>query len=328
MATVGRNQPCPCGSGRKYKQCCGPKERARQVRQAMRHREDDWLWLALLSYLDRPGLYVDSQSAFSRFWNGDFDLRVAKALDEQAMQAFLEWYAYDYASSKDRQRIVDRFAADEGARLTAEQRELLEEHRASHLSLHAIEEATAEGSLRIADLLLGGLYQVEDAGLARLARPGDLLLGRRFGGEVRGWSMSRGTALLPAALRAGLVGVAERAFALYSEEHYGATRPQCLREVGYVMFHYLLSPEAAAVYDCTPRREGYFDPRASVQAMHELKRRLAEEEARQEEAAGASREEPKDLPLVERTDGGILIPGQPRSPVEGQGGILLPGQLR
>ncbi|MCK5648583.1 MAG: SEC-C domain-containing protein, partial [Gammaproteobacteria bacterium] len=20
---VGRNQPCPCGSGKKYKQCCG-----------------------------------------------------------------------------------------------------------------------------------------------------------------------------------------------------------------------------------------------------------------------------------------------------------------
>jgi len=22
-ATVGRNDPCPCGSGKKYKQCCG-----------------------------------------------------------------------------------------------------------------------------------------------------------------------------------------------------------------------------------------------------------------------------------------------------------------
>jgi len=22
--SVGRNQPCPCGSGRKFKKCCGP----------------------------------------------------------------------------------------------------------------------------------------------------------------------------------------------------------------------------------------------------------------------------------------------------------------
>jgi len=25
---IGRNDPCPCGSGKKYKQCCGKKEAA------------------------------------------------------------------------------------------------------------------------------------------------------------------------------------------------------------------------------------------------------------------------------------------------------------
>ncbi len=27
VSRVGRNQPCPCGSGRKYKACCERKER-------------------------------------------------------------------------------------------------------------------------------------------------------------------------------------------------------------------------------------------------------------------------------------------------------------
>ena len=26
MAKIGRNQPCPCGSGLKYKKCCATKE--------------------------------------------------------------------------------------------------------------------------------------------------------------------------------------------------------------------------------------------------------------------------------------------------------------
>ena len=26
MAKIGRNEPCPCGSGRKYKRCCLCKE--------------------------------------------------------------------------------------------------------------------------------------------------------------------------------------------------------------------------------------------------------------------------------------------------------------
>jgi uncharacterized protein YecA (UPF0149 family) len=27
-ARIGRNSPCPCGSGKKYKKCCGPKQGA------------------------------------------------------------------------------------------------------------------------------------------------------------------------------------------------------------------------------------------------------------------------------------------------------------
>ena len=31
MTKIGRNQPCPCGSGRKYKRCCGQRDRAPHV---------------------------------------------------------------------------------------------------------------------------------------------------------------------------------------------------------------------------------------------------------------------------------------------------------
>ena len=30
MAKPGRNDPCPCGSGKKYKKCCQPKEQAEE----------------------------------------------------------------------------------------------------------------------------------------------------------------------------------------------------------------------------------------------------------------------------------------------------------
>lgn len=327
MATVGRNQPCPCGSGKKYKHCCAPKERAKQVREVTRHRADELLWARLVTYVEQPALLMDSRSAFSRFWNSDLDLRVARALDRQAMEAFLEWYIYDYPSSKDRQRIVERFAAEEGPRLTPEERELLAEHTASYLSLYGIEAATPDGQLQMGDLLVGGLSRAEDPGLARLAKPGDLLLGRRFGSEERG-RISRGTVLLPGALGPGLVAVAKRAFAGYRDEHYQATWPQFLRESGYVMFHYLISPQAAEVYERTHGGEGYFDPRACVEAMRAHMQRLVEERRRAEEAQWAREdEEPEADPRVERTAGGILIPGRPRPPAEGQGGILLPGQL-
>ena len=34
MAKIGRNQPCPCGSGKKYKRCCWDRDRAAHVQPA------------------------------------------------------------------------------------------------------------------------------------------------------------------------------------------------------------------------------------------------------------------------------------------------------
>ncbi|MGB5775031.1 MAG: SEC-C metal-binding domain-containing protein [Sedimenticolaceae bacterium] len=31
MAKIGRNQPCPCGSGQKYKRCCWERDRSARV---------------------------------------------------------------------------------------------------------------------------------------------------------------------------------------------------------------------------------------------------------------------------------------------------------
>ena len=34
MSKVGRNAPCPCGSGKKYKKCCLSKDEAAQLEKA------------------------------------------------------------------------------------------------------------------------------------------------------------------------------------------------------------------------------------------------------------------------------------------------------
>lgn len=43
MPKVGRNQPCPCGSGKKYKQCCLDKDQAfeREALAAARQHDDE-----------------------------------------------------------------------------------------------------------------------------------------------------------------------------------------------------------------------------------------------------------------------------------------------
>jgi hypothetical protein len=330
MPKTGRNDPCPCGSGRKYKQCCLPKVQATQVRALSRRRDEELLWARLLAYAQRPTFSVDVQSAFGLFWNGDYDLSAADALSREMLMPFLEWYIQDYRTSKDRQRIIDLFAAEEGPRLSPEHRALLAEREVAYLSLYGIEQVDPEGYLEVGDLLAGGFFRVEEPGLARLAMPGDLVLGRRFGDQEDG-RLSPGTVLLPASLAPVLVGAAKRAYAAYRDESYQATWPQFLRESGYLMYHALLAPEASEAYERVSQLARYFDPRPSVKEMQAIThRRMEEAIRRQQEKAGRRAEvqgEAPTAPAVERTAGGILIPGQPKASPSG-GGIVLPEHLR
>ena len=93
MAKTGRNDPCPCGSGQKYKRCCLPRDDAAEAARAAelaRARETD---SAVISAAigaaigaDDDGLDVASNSVI--------DLITAGRLDEaeQAAHALLERY--------------------------------------------------------------------------------------------------------------------------------------------------------------------------------------------------------------------------------------------
>ncbi|MDI7277371.1 MAG: hypothetical protein QME94_15445 [Anaerolineae bacterium] len=307
-----------------------PKMQALQVRALGWRRNEELLWARLVAYARRPAFRVDLRSAFGRFWNADYDLRAAQAIDLPLLQPFLEWYIYDYRTSEDRQRIIDLFVAEEGPRLGEDLRAVLAEREVAYLSLFGVEQADREGYLEVGDLLAGGFYRLEDAGLARLAMPGDLLLGRRLGSDGTG-RLSSGTVLLPATLGPLMTGAARRAFGAYRDEHYQATWPEFLREAGYVMYHCLISPEATEAYERAPHPERYYDPRAAVERMRAIMRDLAEEQAKKQEEEEARRleelGEAPATPPVERTPGGILVPGQPKATPSSEGGILLPEHL-
>ena len=162
--------------------------------------------------------------------------------------------------------------------------------------------------------------------------PGDLLLGRCFG-EAADGRLSPGTVLLPGTLATGLVAAAKAAYTTYRDEHYEATWGEFLREAGYVLFHYLQTPEAAAAYDRAARRQGYYDARPAEEVMQAAMRRLAEEKARklaeeEEERRRQEAEEEEPRPLVERTAGGILVPAQARPAPDTGRKILLPEDWR
>ena len=86
MAKIKRNDPCPCGSGQKYKRCCLPRDEAAAAAERALVRETAGVAPVTVIGADDDGLDAAS--------NGVIDLIDAGRLDEaeHAAQHLLEHY--------------------------------------------------------------------------------------------------------------------------------------------------------------------------------------------------------------------------------------------
>lgn len=146
MHRVGRNDPCPCGSGRKYKRCCLGREEARTA--FVRTVEDEALPLLrdLVRFSEnhagRP-LEAVARAEFP-FWDGPADgARGARAV---------EHVIFDYRPEGRGRRAIDEFAVARGPKLTPRQRETIERWSEAQRRLYRLNECRA-GFLRCVDAL-------------------------------------------------------------------------------------------------------------------------------------------------------------------------------
>ena len=96
---VSRNDPCPCGSGRKFKKCC--YQRDRSITSFDRSMVID----VLERYIER----CEERFAASRVFYGDLDLDVPTMTDhfrEVSNSAFCFWFIFDYQLD-DGSNVVD-----------------------------------------------------------------------------------------------------------------------------------------------------------------------------------------------------------------------------
>jgi tetratricopeptide (TPR) repeat protein len=94
MAKVGRNQPCPCGSGKKYKQCCLVADEAAEnaAREEQRRNAPP---PAVIAPVPHWGPAVDDDyDRLDEMSNGAVDLIRAGKLDdaERACQRLLDLF--------------------------------------------------------------------------------------------------------------------------------------------------------------------------------------------------------------------------------------------
>jgi hypothetical protein len=116
MAKIGRNDPCPCGSGQKYKRCCLPRDEAAAVARARALEREQAA--GLLASVEDDGLDEASNSVIDLIDVGRLDEAEQAAQDLLArypeVHDGLERIAMVAAARGDRARAAEyyRKAAD------------------------------------------------------------------------------------------------------------------------------------------------------------------------------------------------------------------------
>lgn len=171
MTKIGRNDPCLCGSGKKYKACCLPKG---QIPLREIHRLGGSFTPAerasaiekLLRFASMPEFEEDREIGTALFWGGCLEDRSDKEIQgvmelEQTEVNFNTWFLFDM-DLDDGKSVADFFVASEGDRLTPGERAYLEKASATHFRLYEVEEVQRDGGFLLRDLWTGETYQVKE----------------------------------------------------------------------------------------------------------------------------------------------------------------------
>jgi len=163
MRDVGRNDPCPCGSGKKYKKChLDADQEPRRTASETVHEMDFRLVRAISQFAARQ---------FGPDWL-EYD---PDDENEDALQLVIPWSTW--TAEVDGVHVAGAYRAEYGTRLSADEHEWFAAQERSWLSVW---EATAvePGRIDVRDLLTGEVRSVREEAASQTVVPRDTLLAR------------------------------------------------------------------------------------------------------------------------------------------------------
>ena len=239
-AKVGRNDPCPCGSGKKYKKCCLSKaEGASEARRT--ESPDQRLRQRLMDYVETSLPHAETHRATGEFFGEQFDPdRKRLALNSRGVEAdwpsFLEWLIHDFRLSAGCP-VIARFLTERGHTLPGDERAILEEWQDAAVGLHEVLDLDPGRSLTLRDVFTGETCTVREVRGSLSAARWDLLGARMI--KVRGEPFLCGTiTLFHPKDREGLVRHVTERYQGHCRDHPSASWREFFRAESLILRRY------------------------------------------------------------------------------------------
>jgi hypothetical protein len=188
MSKLGRNDPCHCGSGKKFKQCCLAKEHrpigGDFTRRKLCEIEGKLIVQHLGPYLHEklPAVVWDEVYAEC------FEEGVPEYLDKKLVEdiflvnfALFTWIPeedFGVENFNSNITLAENYVANYGDRLNSEQRKFIELMVAGYYSDYVIEAVEPGRALHVRDLFLGTEHIVKEVAGTEFLERGDVVLGK------------------------------------------------------------------------------------------------------------------------------------------------------
>ncbi len=240
MPQVGRNDPCYCGSGKKYKYCHWQADQTAARSRLNTRRARQSLFARLVDFAQRPRFEADYVSAFNLFWDNRRDPKQKNVLKPFESLRFLEWYIVDYRTSNDRQRLIEMFRAQSAGYITPEERVYLGAWQSAQYALIEVRELLAGTTVHAYDLLRDEGRDVRDDNFTAGMKPGELYLARLVRRDDN-TEFILSVTNVAIEEKDNLIAFARDKYNTYRDAHFGATWDEFLRESNYLFNHFLLN---------------------------------------------------------------------------------------
>lgn len=213
----GRNAPCPCGSGKKYKKCClKTNVTPPEVLQYRRLSEVlDKLMPQLIDLGESIFGHEAAEAALSEFfgWPDPEDMPDEETLERMGM-LFWPWFVFnwEYEDSVDDEdfwldgpedtTIAELFLEHKNPGPNSLEGKLLAAANRHPYSFHEVTEVQPGRSVRIRDLLTGRQLTVQEQHGSKNLQKGDILFGRAVQVDEVGMFLGLCTYVLPPRMKA------------------------------------------------------------------------------------------------------------------------------
>ncbi len=178
MAEIGRNEPCPCGSGKKYKKCCMLKDNVVDIAAFRAERAEENLRGEILKFATGGRFSDEMVEAFQAYKGGGIDASLLMMNQDQMENIrFLDWFIHEHSHSEENKSIIRMFDERRSKSLDEDQRKLLEEWKASRLGAFEVESAEG-GVLKLADIFAEESYSIEDQSACDEVEKGMIVVAR------------------------------------------------------------------------------------------------------------------------------------------------------